>query len=157
MNLSDLADYIAAELRLAEIQDYPGALNGLQMENAKGEVTTNTYDAETGDLLARTGPVTGATTTFAYDGYGRLATVTDADGYAVTTSFDALNRVTARTYPDGTSETNTYARLDLIEQRDRLGRITRHFYDGFGRRRRRATQPAGRSRRCGATAARWTR
>lgn len=39
MNLTNLSDYIAAELRIAEIQDYPGALNGLQMENAKGEVT----------------------------------------------------------------------------------------------------------------------
>jgi dinuclear metal center YbgI/SA1388 family protein len=39
MKLTDLADYIAAELRIAEIQDYPNALNGLQMENAKGEVT----------------------------------------------------------------------------------------------------------------------
>jgi dinuclear metal center YbgI/SA1388 family protein len=38
MKLAELSDHIAAELRIAEIQDYPGALNGLQMENAKGEV-----------------------------------------------------------------------------------------------------------------------
>src|SRR6188472_3556052 len=39
MKLSELADSIATELRIAEIQDYPNSLNGLQMENAKGEVT----------------------------------------------------------------------------------------------------------------------
>jgi dinuclear metal center YbgI/SA1388 family protein len=39
MKLAELADYIGSELRIAEIQDYPNALNGLQMENAKGEVT----------------------------------------------------------------------------------------------------------------------
>src|SRR6187431_1393905 len=39
MKLAELADYIATELRIAEIQDYSGAVNGLQMENASGEVT----------------------------------------------------------------------------------------------------------------------
>ena len=32
-------------------------------------------------------------------------------------------------YPDDTTETFTYSRLDLTEQTDRLGRVTRHFYD----------------------------
>jgi YD repeat-containing protein len=55
-----------------------------------------------------------------------------------------LNRITQRTYPDDTTETLTYSRLDLVEQKGRLGRITRHFYDGFGR--RTATRdPAGRT------------
>lgn len=39
MKLAELTDYLATELRIAEIADYTGALNGLQMENAKGEVT----------------------------------------------------------------------------------------------------------------------
>jgi dinuclear metal center YbgI/SA1388 family protein len=39
MKLAELSDYIAKELSIAEIQDYPNALNGLQMENARGEVT----------------------------------------------------------------------------------------------------------------------
>ena len=39
---------------------------------------------------------------------------------------------------------NVYSRLDLTEQHDRLGRVTRHFYDSFGR--RIATRdPAGRT------------
>jgi RHS repeat-associated protein len=62
----------------------------------------------------------------------------------VVTDYDHLNRLTQRTYPDDTTETNTYSRLDLTEQKDRLGRSTRHFYDGFGR--RIATRdPAGRT------------
>lgn len=39
MRLTDLAAYIDQELRVAEIADYPGAANGLQMENRPGEVT----------------------------------------------------------------------------------------------------------------------
>jgi len=116
----------------------------LTVTNAKNETTTNTYDAVTGVLQTTTGPVTGSTTTFSYDGYGRLQTVTEPDGYAVTTAYDTLNRVTTRTYPDNSTETSTYSRLDLTEQKDRLGRVTRHFYDGFGR--RIATRdPAGRT------------
>ena len=91
-----------------------------------------------------TGAVTGATTTYTYDAYNRLESVEDADGFIVVTDYDNLNRMTQRTYPDETTETFTYIRLDLTEQKDRLGRITRHFYDGFGR--RMATRdPAGRT------------
>lgn len=116
----------------------------LTITNAKNETTTNTYDAVTGVMLTTTGPVTGKTTTFTYDGYGRPQTVTEPDGYAVTTAYDTLNRVTSVTYPDNSTETRTYSRLDLTEQKDRLGRVTRHFYDGFGR--RIATRdPAGRT------------
>ncbi len=114
------------------------------MTNAKSETTTYTYETGTNNLLTVTGPVTGATTTNTYDAYGRLESVEDADGYVVVTDYDHLNRLTQRTYPDDTTETNTYTRLDLTEQKDRLGRVTRHFYDGFGR--RIATRdPAGRT------------
>jgi len=92
-------------------------------------VTTFTYETTTQNLLTVTGPVSGATTTYTYDAYGRVESVEDADGYLVITDYDALNRITARTYPDNTTETFTYSRLDLVEQKDRLGRITRHFYD----------------------------
>ncbi|MGC4082340.1 MAG: hypothetical protein QM736_09605 [Vicinamibacterales bacterium] len=102
--------------------------------NAKSETTTYSYSTPEGYLTSVTGPVTGATTTYTYDSYGRPRTVTDADGYVVTTDYDALNRLVARTYPDGTHETFTYERLDLVEETDQLGRITRHFYDRAGRR-----------------------
>jgi YD repeat-containing protein len=122
---------------------YNSAGQPLTVTNAKNGTTTNTYDTN-GYLQTVTGPVSGATTTYTYDAYGRVESVEDADGYIVVTDYDHLNRVTQRTYPDDTTETNTYSRLDLIEQKDRLGRITRHFYDGFGR--RIATRdPAGRT------------
>jgi YD repeat-containing protein len=41
------------------------------------------YDTA-GYLQSVTGPVTGATTTYSHDGYGRVRTVTGPDGYAVT-------------------------------------------------------------------------
>src|SRR5262249_28036072 len=105
---------------------------------------TYAYESGTNNLSSVTGPVTGATTNYSYDGFARVESVADADGYAVMNAYDGLNRLTARTYPDDTTETMTYSRLDLTEQKDRLGRVTRHFYDGFGR--RIATRdPAGRT------------
>ncbi|MGC4083214.1 MAG: hypothetical protein QM736_14170 [Vicinamibacterales bacterium] len=100
------------------------------MTKPESETTTYSYSTPEGYLTSVTGPVTGATTTYTYDSYGRPRTVTDADGYVVTTDYDALNRLVARTYPDGTHETFTYERLDLVEETDRLGRITRHFSIG---------------------------
>jgi RHS repeat-associated protein len=122
---------------------YNGARQPLTVTNAKNETTTYAYDSN-GYLETVTGPVSGATTTYTYDAYGRVESVEDADGYIVVTDYDHLNRLTQRTYPDETTETFTFNRLDLREQTDRLGRVTRHFYDGFGR--RIATRdPAGRT------------
>ena len=39
MLLTDLVAYLNTELRIGEIADYSQAINGLQMENTKGEVT----------------------------------------------------------------------------------------------------------------------
>ncbi len=86
-----------------------------------------------GRLQRITGPVSGATTDFAYDGYGRVRTVTESDGYAVTTDYDNFDRPTQIAYPDGTSEQRTYNRLDLEQTRDRLGRWTHYFYDPLRR------------------------
>src|SRR5262249_25216627 len=96
--------------------------------------TTFTYYADNaalgpGRVQRITSPVTGATTNFAYDGKGRLRTVTESDGYALTTDYDDLDRPTRVTYPDGTYEETTYTRLDATDQRDRLGRWTHFFYD----------------------------
>lgn len=107
----------------------------LTVTNAKNETTTYAYDTgPAGHLLSVTGPVAGATTTYTYDPYGRVRTVTDADSYTITTDYDALNRPTRQTYPDGTYEETTYQRLDAVTERDRVGRVTRHFYDRAGRR-----------------------
>jgi len=116
----------------------------LTVTNAKNETTTFIYDSMAKTLTSVTGAVTGATTSFTYDAIGRVETVTTSDGYVVEFAYDALNRLISKTYPDSTTETFTYERLDLTQVKDRLGRITRHFYDGFGR--RIATRdPAGRT------------
>jgi len=86
-----------------------------------------------GRLQRITGPVTGATTDFSYDGYGRLRTMTESDGYAVTTDYDTFDRPIQITFPDGTFEQRLYNRLDLSDSRDRLGRWTHFFYDAMRR------------------------
>lgn len=40
MKLADLKNYLDTELRINEITDYPNALNGLQLESSKDEITT---------------------------------------------------------------------------------------------------------------------
>ena len=145
---SNYANHLPGTITDAAGQDtditYNSAGQPLTVTNAKSETTTYTYETGTNNLLTVTGPVSGARTTYTYDAYNRVESVEDADGYVVITDYDNLNRLTQRTYPDDTTETFTYSRLDLTEQKDRLGRITRHFYDGFGR--RIATRdPAGRT------------
>jgi RHS repeat-associated protein len=145
---SNYSNHLPATITDAAGQDtdftYNTAGQPLTVTNAKNETTTYTYETGTNNLLTVTGPVSGATTTYTYDAYNRVESVEDADGYIVITDYDNLNRVTQRTYPDDTTEVNVYNRLDLTEQHDRLGRVTRHFYDSFGR--RIATRdPAGRT------------
>ena len=101
--------------------------------NAKNETTTYSYDTATARLTSVTGPVSGALITFTYDAYGRVRTTTDRDAYTVTTDYDALNRPTRTTYPDGTYEEITYQYLNPLQQRDRLGRVTRYNYDATRR------------------------
>jgi hypothetical protein len=62
----------------------------LTVTNARNETTTFTYDTVTQHLLTVTGPVTGSTATFTYDGYGRVDSVEGVDGYLVEFSYDAL-------------------------------------------------------------------
>jgi len=111
---------------------YNAAEQVLTLTNPKQETTSYAYNAD-GQLISVTGPVTGATTTYTYDVQGRIHSVTDADGYTVTTDYDALNRPTRVTYSDGTYEETTYNRLDRATSRDRLGRVTRYYYDALGR------------------------
>ena len=110
--------------------------------NAKSETTTYTYNTAS-QLTTVTGPVTGATTAYTYDGYGRVATTT-TDGMTLTTEYDVFDRPTVVWYPDETTEQTTYDRLDVATRTDRLGRTTRQVYDAL--RRLRSTQdPAGRT------------
>jgi RHS repeat-associated protein len=97
--------------------------------NAKSQVTTYAYTNNY--LTSITGPVAGATTTFTYDGYGRVRTITDSQGYTTTTDYDAMDRPTLITYPDSTTSQMTYQNLDLQLSKDRLGRLTRYFYNSI--------------------------
>jgi RHS repeat-associated protein len=100
--------------------------------NPKGETTTLSYN-NNGYLLSVTGPIASATTSFSWDDYGRVRTVTDSEGYLQTFDYDALDRPTRVTYPDGTFEQITYDRLDAVEFKDRLGRVTKASYDALQR------------------------
>ena len=82
----------------------------------ENRTTTYVYDTN-GYLQSVTGPATGATTSYTYDGYWRVRTMTDADSHTVTTDYDALDRPTRVTYPDGTYEETVYNRLDAAEAR----------------------------------------
>ena len=115
--------------------------NGQPLSEAE-RTTTYAYNTN-GQLTSVTGPVSGATATYEYDGYGRLWRLTNPDGYAVTTEYDALDRVTKVTYPDGTYDETDYDKLDAVKHRDRLGRWTQTFYDAL-RRPVAARDPAGR-------------
>ncbi|MBK6686384.1 MAG: RHS repeat protein [Deltaproteobacteria bacterium] len=101
------------------------------MTNAKGEVTTYTYEMSTsspayGKLLTLTGDVPGGNRSYTYDSAGRVRTMTDSEGYTLTYDYDHLDRVRVVTYPDASFEQFEYADHSLIATRDRAGRWTRH-------------------------------
>jgi YD repeat-containing protein len=102
----------------------------LSTANPKGEITTFGY-ATNGYLLTVTGHFQSSNdvTSFTYDGFGRVRTVTDTEGYTLTYNYDAADRVTQITHPDGTSEQFVYSNLDLIDSCDRLGRWTTNTFN----------------------------
>jgi YD repeat-containing protein len=70
-----------------------------------------TYDPWTGDVAGVTGPG-GVSTSYTYDGYGRLRTSTNNDGYTLTYDYDTLQPAATRNHvPDGTYEETQYDRL----------------------------------------------
>jgi RHS repeat-associated protein len=127
----------------------------LTMTDTSGQVTTYSYDTHgqlltdttppragitenrtvshvydpNGHLLTSTEPAAGATSTFTYDGYGRVRTAIDEVGYMLTYDYDELDRTTKITYPDGTYEQVVYDRLDARDRRDRLGRWSHYSVD----------------------------
>lgn len=110
------------------------------------QTTTLAYytSGSTGYLHTVTGPVSGATTTYAYDSVGRVSTVTDSEGYVVTTAYDNLDRPVTVTYPDSTTDQTVYKALDVIKTTDRQGRSTRNRYDAI-RELLQTTDPLGRT------------
>jgi len=121
--------------------------------NAKSETTTFSYYTAnaTGKQRAQrlsqiVGALPGGTqvTTFDYDAYGNVASITGPDGYNLQFTYDALSRPLTVTYPDGTFEQTTYQLLDPATRRDRLGRNTTYVYDSI-RQLLSVTDPANRT------------
>jgi RHS repeat-associated protein len=98
----------------------------------EGATTSLSYDTD-GYLLSLTGPVSASTTTYTYDDFGRVETVSPPLQDAVTFDYDGLDRVTQVTYEDGTYEQVVYNRLDAERVRDRLGRWSHLRYDALRR------------------------
>jgi RHS repeat-associated protein len=113
----------------------------LTRQNAKNETTTYAYGGAvpTGYLASVTSPPfnsLSAVTSFTYDSFKRVRTVTDSDGYTVTTDYDNLDRKITVTYPDTTYEQFQYTdnitgamTLDLTGSRDRRGLWTYRHYN----------------------------
>src|SRR5205085_3503744 len=77
----------------------------LTRKNAKNETTTYAYGGTVpaGCLASVTSPPfnsVSAVTSFTYDSFKRVRTVTDSDNYTVTTDYDNLDRRIKVTYPD---------------------------------------------------------
>lgn len=89
--------------------------------------------ANLGALAKINGPLSGNNdiTTFTYDSFNRLATVTDSEGYTLSYSYDAANRLTQILYPDATSDQIIYEKLDAIMLKDRIDRWTTRSYDSM--------------------------
>jgi len=105
--------------------------------NDLGETITFTYETNVnndgyGRVTAITGDVPGGDTTFTYDSFDRVRTVTDSEGHTLTYDYDALDRVTVVTYPDGSYEQYDYENHSLVAVRDREGRWSRTFYNALG-------------------------
>jgi RHS repeat-associated protein len=109
--------------------------------DALGQTTRYTYDG-LGRLISITNADNAVQHSFTYDAFDRVATATDSEGRSVAYEYDAIDRVTQIIYPDGTSTQNTYDLLDLVETRDRMGRITSYSYDA-NRRMTAMTNPLG--------------
>jgi RHS repeat-associated protein len=113
----------------------------LTRKNAKNETTTYAYSGTVpaGCLASITSPPfnsVSAATTFTYDSFKRVRTVTDSDNYTVTTDYDNIDRKIKVTYPDMTYEQFQYAdnvtgamTLDLTGSRDRRGLWTYRHYN----------------------------
>jgi RHS repeat-associated protein len=113
----------------------------LTRKNAKNETTTYAYGGTvpTGCLASITSPPfnsVSAVTSFTYDSFKRVRTVTDSDNYTVTSDYDSLDRKIKLTYPDTTYEQFQYTdnvtgamKLDLTGSRDRRGLWTYRHYN----------------------------
>ncbi|NNC90308.1 MAG: hypothetical protein HKN82_17785 [Akkermansiaceae bacterium] len=133
----------------------------LQVRDAAGELTTFTYNAR-GQLLTTTDALNRVVsidylegdpdtpgfgmpdqvtsyrvdhvTSFTYDAFERVESITGPDGYSTTHTYDNFDRPLTVAYPDGTQSAFDYLHLDLVRATDREGRRVEHSYDAIRQR-----------------------
>jgi RHS repeat-associated protein len=94
--------------------------------------TSYTYDAF-GDVLTLTDPL-GHTTRYQYDADRNLTAVTDANGHTTRYAYDADNEPLAGTRADGSQVQNGYNAAGLLaSQTDALGHVTTYVYNALER------------------------
>jgi RHS repeat-associated protein len=136
-NLSQASNAMGATAKVHPNGDGTPGYSTDPANAASGNHTTYNYanSANPAQLTSVT-PVTGSSLhpqTITYDGFGRVATVTDGDGSTVTYTYDLADRITQQAYTGGTSTlTVTYSydgAGNLHTQTDASGTTT-WTYDG---------------------------
>ena len=99
--------------------------------------TEYTYDAS-GQLISMTrkgdANTADATTQFAYDAYGNVSSITDAEGGITSYTYDVMGHVLTTTDPRGNIWSSTYdSRGRLVSTTDPLNRTSSIAYDKTGR------------------------
>jgi RHS repeat-associated protein len=135
------------EMRLA----YDTSGNRICTRDARGNITTITYDSTGTFALSTTTPSPASlTTTTAYYGvngvpmdtglYGQVKSVTDPNGRITSHEYDALGRKTKTTNPDGFFVTTTYnygngqtVGTQHVLTTNSLGHSSAAYFDGLGR------------------------
>ncbi len=106
IQVQQTGDNWVATLHDGSSETYNATGQLIQETTAAGLTTNLTYSG--GQLVAVTGPF-GHSLQFAYDGAGRMSTITEPDGSStITFSYGANNNLTSVTYPDGSSRQYLY-------------------------------------------------
>jgi RHS repeat-associated protein len=91
--------------------------NVSQMTSANGSIISYVRDAQ-GRVLSQTEKANagaiGLTTSYTYDVYGKVLTVTDSRNRTTTMTYDVVNRLATKTLPNGVKTTYGYDDLDRI-------------------------------------------
>ena len=107
---------------------YNSAGQLLTVTDALGEKTGYAYD--TFGRLTRITNADGKTAaSYTYDKFDNIASFTDADGWTVLYEYDNADRLTKAAYPDKTTELYGYHNLDLVSYTDRQKNHWAYAYD----------------------------
>lgn len=111
---------------------FPGYDKVTGFTSVGGLTTTNIYNAS--GFLARSIDLQiSRTNSFGYTTDGLIGNLTNELGLNLSATWDNLLRLTSVQFPDATYISNTFNRLDLVNRRDRLGKVTSYGHDGARR------------------------